>query len=177
MSENKFIPYRKQSPEKSGSYLIVTEEMRNDSIFVLTYELDMDDGEKWGYWEQYFDPDTLGWCGEEWKPFGDESILGWMPIPDMSDLEESDYSETIQEDIRMMEEIDKIRETKEKILEEAKKFGFRAGQDETSFHETMLDRIKQQGIEAGWFNPETHILSLEKEGDTVRIVMSKKPEG
>ena len=43
MTGNKFIPYKKQRPERSDDYLIITEEMRNDSIFVLRYELDMDD--------------------------------------------------------------------------------------------------------------------------------------
>lgn len=85
---NKFIDFRKQKPDKSGVYLVITGDMKDDSIFTMTFELDMDDGEQWGYWEQYFSADTLGWLGDDWKPWQGEPVVGWMPIPDYSELED-----------------------------------------------------------------------------------------
>lgn len=45
-------------------------------------------------------------------------------------------------------------------------------------HEELYDKIlenaRQQGIKDGWFDPDKHILRIEKDGYTVRIIMDEK---
>ena len=43
-------------------------------------------------------------------------------------------------------------------------------------YDKILENARQQGIKDGWFDPDKHILRIEKDGDTVRIIMDKKKE-
>ena len=43
-------------------------------------------------------------------------------------------------------------------------------------YDIILEIARQQGIKDGWFDPDKHILRIEKDGYTVRIIMDKKKE-
>ena len=42
------------------------------------FEEDMDKSECFGYWKEYFHPETLGSLGREWVPI--PGVLYWMPM-------------------------------------------------------------------------------------------------
>ena len=41
-------------------------------------------------------------------------------------------------------------------------------------YDNILENARQQVIKDGWFDPDKHILRIEKDGVTVRIIMDKK---
>ena len=74
------------------------------------------------------------------------------------------------------------KDLENKIFEEGKKVDFEKlsknrEKNQERFHDNILEYVKQQGIAQGWFDPEKHILRLEKEGDTIRIILDKKVGG
>ena len=79
-----WIPCSERFPETSGMYLIYHE---NEDMFQCYFEsgIDSDEESPFGYWEQHYDADTLGWCGEDWRPF--EGVTHWMPIINPPEME------------------------------------------------------------------------------------------
>ena len=91
-----FIDFRKQKPDREGMYLVILANLKDDAIFTMVYEPDMEEGEQWGYWHDRYDLDTLGFIDSDWEPWTGEPVMGWMSIPDYSELEE--YEEDGVED-------------------------------------------------------------------------------
>lgn len=83
-----FIDFRKQKPDREGMYLVILANLKDDAIFTMVYEPDMEEGEQWGYWHDRYDSDTLGFIDSDWEPWAGEPVIGWMPVPDYSELEE-----------------------------------------------------------------------------------------
>ena len=89
-----FIDFRKQKPDREGMYLVIIANLKDDAIFTMVYEPDMEEGEQWGYWHDRYDSDTLGFIDSDWEPWVGEPVIGWMPVPDYSELEECEEDES-----------------------------------------------------------------------------------
>lgn len=77
MSEGGWHDAEKDQPKKSGKYFVFDE---NEGILQLEYDECIDD-ERWGFWEEYFDMETLGSMGSDWKPYP-LKVLYWMIMPE-----------------------------------------------------------------------------------------------
>ena len=69
-----WIPVKVRLPEKSGEYLILTDEKE---IYTLEFEEDVGDKGEFGWWTQKYSKE--GWAGSDWSPADD--ITHWMPLP------------------------------------------------------------------------------------------------
>lgn len=72
---NRWIPVEDALPEKDGEYLVFTE---YEDVFKCTF--DSNEENKWGFEQDYRDPDTLGWAGTTWTAV--ETVTHWMPLPE-----------------------------------------------------------------------------------------------
>ena len=72
---NRWIPCYKRLPEQDGEYLVFTE---YEDVFKSTF--DSNEENKWGFRQDYHDPDTLGWTGTTWTAVG--TVTHWMPLPE-----------------------------------------------------------------------------------------------
>ena len=77
ISEGGWHDAEKNPPKKSGKYFVFDE---NEGILQLEYDECIDD-ERWGFWEEYFDMETLGSMGSDWKPYP-LKVLYWMIMPE-----------------------------------------------------------------------------------------------
>lgn len=75
-------------PKTNGEFFVYDED---ESIYTLTYEPDMDDGKKWGYWTPRYHPQTLGYLESEWTTMS--GVLFWMPIPELPVIQEEEDDE------------------------------------------------------------------------------------
>lgn len=78
----KWIPVTERLPEKTGTYLAwmkwdLTEADEEPSAYPVGYDAD---AEGFGWWESYYDAETLGWAGEDFVRY--EGITHWMPLPE-----------------------------------------------------------------------------------------------
>lgn len=64
-------------PDKSGTYLMYTE---SGDVFSAEYDSCADDDCCFGFWQEYFDGETLGCVGGEFEPV--HGITHWMPLPE-----------------------------------------------------------------------------------------------
>lgn len=73
-----WISVNEQLPKEDGDYLLYgkIDEVENDYYFIGSYD---SCSEKFGWWEQQFDPSTLGCLGEEFFEYA--KVYAWMPIP------------------------------------------------------------------------------------------------
>lgn len=77
---NRLIPCSDRLPEKSGDYLVYTE---YEDVFKCYFEKENDPEEdecQWGLYQDYRDPDTLGWAGTTWNAV--ETVTHWMTLPE-----------------------------------------------------------------------------------------------
>lgn len=74
-SANCWIPCSERMPEQDGEYLVFTE---YEDVFKCTF--DSNEENKWGFEQNYHDPDTLGWAGTTWTAV--ETVTHWMPLPE-----------------------------------------------------------------------------------------------
>lgn len=77
---NRWISVEDALPEKDGEYLVFTE---YEDVFKCTF--DSNEENKWGFEEDYRDPDTLGWEGTTWTAV--ETVTHWMPLPEPPEKE------------------------------------------------------------------------------------------
>lgn len=85
---NRWIPVEDALPEKSGEYLVYTE---YEDVFKCYFEKENDPEEdecQWGFYQDYRDPDTLGWAGTTWTAV--ETVTHWMPLPEPPESEAQD---------------------------------------------------------------------------------------
>ena len=83
----KWIPCSERLPEQSGEYLVYTE---YEDVFKCYFETENDPEEdecQWGFYQDYRDPDTLGWAGTTWTAV--ETVTHWMPLPEPPKSEEN----------------------------------------------------------------------------------------
>lgn len=74
MSE--WISIEERLPEQSGEILCYAD----GQIFNAYYDDAIDDDFQIGRWNQYFNPDTLGWEGDYWEAY--DAVTHWMPLPE-----------------------------------------------------------------------------------------------
>lgn len=84
MSEGGWHDAEKDPPKESGKYFVFD---KNEGILQLEYDECIDD-ERWGFWEEYFDMETLGSMGSDWKPYP-LKVLYWMIMPEPPKGEET----------------------------------------------------------------------------------------
>ena len=87
ISANKWVSCEDYLPNKDGFYLVYTDE---ENMFDCYFDSGIDDGSKFGYWKQYFNPSSLGWDGEDWDPI--EGVIYWRPCvsPPECDLQDGE---------------------------------------------------------------------------------------
>ena len=72
-----WISVKDRLPDKSGTYLMHAE---NGEVFSAEYDSCADDDCCFGWWQEYFDGETLGCVGGEFAPV--HGITHWMPLPE-----------------------------------------------------------------------------------------------
>lgn len=74
-----WIPVTERLPDKEGTYLLWGKLADNEDCYCFIG--DYDEGcEQFGYWEQQYDPKTLGCLGEDFFKY--ECVIAWMPLPE-----------------------------------------------------------------------------------------------
>ena len=74
VQQMRWIPVEERLPEKSGEYLIFTDEKE---IYAMEFDEDMGDKGEFGWWTQQYS--NGGWAGSDWATA--EDITHWMPLP------------------------------------------------------------------------------------------------
>jgi len=86
-----WISVSERLPEKEGTYLLWGKLTDDEDYYCFIG--DYDEGcEKFGYWEQQFDLNTLGCLGDEFFEY--ECVMAWMPLPKPYEPQESEKTET-----------------------------------------------------------------------------------
>ena len=78
--EPRWIPTSERLPEDDGRYLLWGKLMEDEDdyyCFIGDYDSCC---EEFGYWENYYDPDTLGFLDSEY--IGYNRVIAWMPLPE-----------------------------------------------------------------------------------------------
>ena len=76
--KGEWIPVSEILPDKGGTYLLWGKLADNEDCYCFIG--DYDEGcEQFGYWEQQYDPNTLGCLGEDFFKY--ECVIAWMPLP------------------------------------------------------------------------------------------------
>ena len=75
----RWIPVSERLPDKEGTYLLWGRLADDEDYYCFIG--DYDGGcERFGYWEQQFDLNTLGCLGEDFFEY--ECVIAWMPLPE-----------------------------------------------------------------------------------------------
>ena len=77
-----WIPVTERLPDQSGIYLAwmrwdVTEAEEEPSAYPVNYDAEE---EAFGWWNEFYDSETLGWSGEDFIRY--DGITHWMPLPE-----------------------------------------------------------------------------------------------
>lgn len=75
--ENNWISVKTQLPQKSGEYLVYTED---GDMFNVKFDEDIGELGEFGTYYELFDFDTGAICGSEW--IKTDGITHWMPLPE-----------------------------------------------------------------------------------------------
>lgn len=77
--KSEWIPVSKKLPNKGGTYLLWGKLTDTEDCYCFIG--DYDEGcEQFGYWEQQYDPNTLGCLGEDFFKY--DCVIAWMPLPE-----------------------------------------------------------------------------------------------
>ena len=78
LEQTRWIPVSERLPEKDGDYLLFGKVVEDDKedIFIGMYDAC---AEKFGYWEDYYDRNTLGFLDSELIEYN--KVIAWMPLP------------------------------------------------------------------------------------------------
>lgn len=85
---NEWIPCSERMPEKDGDYLVwyFVDENRQ-GYEVSNFDTDMGENGEFGYWQDYYDNQTLGFLDSEWIEF--ETVVAWQPLPEPYEVKEN----------------------------------------------------------------------------------------
>lgn len=86
---DKWIPCSEKLPEKDGDYLVwyFVDENRQ-GYEVSNFDTDMGENGEFGYWQDYYDNQTLGFLDSEWIEF--ETVVAWQPLPEKYEVKENE---------------------------------------------------------------------------------------
>lgn len=78
LEQTRWIPVSDRLPEEDGEYLLFGKVVEDDTedIFIGIYDAC---AEKFGYWEDYYDRNTLGFLDSELIEYN--KVIAWMPLP------------------------------------------------------------------------------------------------
>lgn len=87
LEQIRWISVSEKLPEKDGDYLLFGKvvEDNTEDIFIGMYDAC---AEKFGYWEDYYDRNTLGFLDSELIEYN--KVIAWMPLPKPYKAERSD---------------------------------------------------------------------------------------
>lgn len=79
LKAQQWIPCSERLPKDDGEYLVWMQWdfEEEPSYSIVNYDAT---AEAFGEWHEYFDPDTLGSLGSDFRSF--ERVFAWMPLPD-----------------------------------------------------------------------------------------------
>lgn len=80
-----WVPVTEGFPKEDGDYWVYNE---SEEEFVATYDSCIDEeSERFGFWREYYDTETLGYKDSEWYPIS--GITHWMkkPVPPQNESE------------------------------------------------------------------------------------------
>ena len=85
-----WIPVSERLPELDGNYLLFGKVVEDDTedIFIGMYDAC---AEEFGYWEDYYDRNTLGFLDSEFIEYN--KVIAWMPLPKPYEPQESEDKE------------------------------------------------------------------------------------
>ena len=89
--EPRWIPISEKLPETDGNYLLFGKVVGDEDaeyVFIGTYDAC---AEKFGYWEDYYDRNTLGFLDSELIEYN--KVIAWMPLPKPYKPQESEDKE------------------------------------------------------------------------------------
>ena len=86
----RWIPVSERLPEADGDYLLFGKVVEDDDtdIFIGMYDAC---AEKFGFWEDYYDRNTLGFLDSELIEYN--KVIAWMPLPKPYEPQESEDKE------------------------------------------------------------------------------------
>lgn len=81
VTKYRWIPVTERLPETSGVYLAWMQwDLTDSDDKPSAYPIEYDAAEEaFGWWKSYFDPESLGWAGEDFIRY--EGVTHWMPLP------------------------------------------------------------------------------------------------
>ena len=80
LKADRWIPVSEMLPKEDGEYLLfgkITDDEEREYTFIGLFDAC---AEKFGIWEDYYDPHTLGFEDSELEEYA--SVLAWMPLPE-----------------------------------------------------------------------------------------------
>ena len=79
LEQTRWIPVSERLPESDGDYFLFGKMVEDDTenIFIGMYDAC---AEKFGYWEDYYDRNTLGFLDSELIEYN--KVIAWMPLPE-----------------------------------------------------------------------------------------------
>ena len=80
LEQTRWISVSEKLPEKDGDYFLfgkIVEDDDTENIFIGMYDAC---AEKFGYWEDYYDRNTLGFLDSELIEYN--KVIAWMPLPE-----------------------------------------------------------------------------------------------
>ena len=75
----RWIPVSEGLPEKDGEYLLYGKVIEDEENYIFIGDYDSC-AEAFGYWQDYYDPSTLGYVDGELLEYA--SVIAWMPLPE-----------------------------------------------------------------------------------------------
>ena len=87
LEQTRWIPVSEKLPESDGDYFLFGKMVEDDTenIFIGMYDAC---AEKFGYWEDYYDRNTLGFLDSELIEYN--KVIAWMPLPQPYKVESED---------------------------------------------------------------------------------------
>lgn len=79
LNQTEWIPVSERLPEKDGEYLLWGKVIEDEENYIFIGDFDSC-AEAFGYWQDYYDPSTLGYVGGELLKYA--SVIAWMPLPE-----------------------------------------------------------------------------------------------